>query len=165
MVMAVVLVSSILVALAVKYYEQTPPTATPTSSTPPTSSSLPSPIETPTNVRSSNNDHQKRPEQCTHIANTYVLYQELKEIGSWEHLCLNLRVSSSTRNALKYENIKDSVKKLRCVEAFFNKDTEPGVEVCWETVVSAVRKYPILNHRLAEEIQYNYVIDIMLVTD
>ena len=153
--LAVVLVSYILVTLAVNYSEQTPPTA------PPTSSSPPSPIETPTNT---GEVHQKRLKHCTKIANARVLYQELKEIGSWEHLCLNLGVSSSTRNALKYENSKISVKKLRCVGAFFNKDTEPGVRVCWETVVSAVRNYPISNNRLADEIQENHVVDIVLVS-
>ena len=47
-------------------------------------------------------------------------------------------------------------KKYSCLEAFYNEDTEPGVQVCWETVVRAVGTYPISNQRLAREIAMKY---------
>lgn len=93
---------------------------------------------------------------CTEIESPRLLFDELKEIGSWEHLCLNLRVGTATVNTLHHEHADNSHKKLRCLEAFYNEDTEPGVKPCWETVVKAVNDYPISNRRLAKDLAHKY---------
>ena len=49
-----------------------------------------------------------RDNECTKIESSRVLFQELEEIGSWEHLCHNLEVSTVTMNSLKYEHARSA---------------------------------------------------------
>ena len=102
-------------------------------------------------------------DQSDKIESLRSLFVELKEIGSWEHLCLNLRVSRATVNALTYERANNNQKMYRCLEAFYNEDTEPGVEVSWKTVVKAVYDFPISNTKLAKKIAKKHNIDIDII--
>ena len=100
---------------------------------------------------------------CTKIESSQVLFQELAEIGSWEHLCDNLGVSTATMNSLKHESAQNTEKKRRCLKAFYNEDTEQGVQVCWETVVKAVSSFPISNPKLAKKIANKYNINTIII--
>lgn len=94
-----------------------------------------------------------------------MLYQELKEIGQWEDLCLNLGVSTATMESLKHDSAQNTEKKRQCLKAFYQEDTEPGVQVCWETVVKAVSSYPISKRNLAKEIANKYGISTAILVD
>ena len=98
-------------------------------------------------------------QDCTKIESPRVLFQELKEIGSWEDLCLNLGVSMVTMESLKHESAQNTEKKRQCLKAFYDEDTEPEVVVCWETVVKAVSSFPISNKKLAKKIANKYSIN------
>ena len=93
---------------------------------------------------------------CTKIECPNILFQELKEIGSWEHLCHNLGVSRAVLDSLTYDRSDNDNKKRRCLKAFYDKNVDPGVRVCWETVVQAVKAYPISNLRIAKDIAEKY---------
>ena len=57
-------------------------------------------------------------------------------------------------------------KKRRCLEAFYKEDTEPGVHVCWETVVKAVsiKINSKLAKRIASKYNINYaIIDLLVI--
>ena len=66
-------------------------------------------------------------------------------------------------NALTYERASNNQKMLRCLEAFYNEDTEPGVEVSWETVAKAVNAFPISNPKLAKKIAQKHNVDIEII--
>ena len=100
--------------------------------------------------------------ECTKIESSRVLFKELEEVGSWEHLCHNLGVSTATVNSLNLDHAQNTEKKRRCLEAFY-KDKEPRVQVCWETVVKAVSSYPISNRKLAKRIASKYNINIAII--
>ena len=100
---------------------------------------------------------------CTKIESPQVLFQELAEIGSWEHLCDNLGVSTATMNSIKHESAQNTEKKRQCLKAFYNEDTEPGVKVCWEMVVKAASRFPISNRKLAKKIANKYNINTAMI--
>ena len=102
-------------------------------------------------------------QDCTKIESPRVLFQELREIGPWEHLCLNLGVSTATMESLKHESAQNMEKKRQCLKAFYEEDTEPGVQVCWETVVKAVSSFPISNRKLAKKIANKYNINTAII--
>ena len=111
-------------------------------------------------VTSLTGNHQQ---DCTKIESPRVLFQELREIGPWEHLCQNLGVSTATMESLKHDSAQNTEKKRHCLKAFYDEDTEPGVQVCWETVLKAVSSFPISNRKLAKKIANKYSINTAII--
>ena len=91
---------------------------------------------------------------CHKISKKRELEKAVAEIGDWEVLCENLGVPSPVLQGLRYDNIQNSMKKTRCLEAYLNTGT-----ACWETVVEVVADVPFYNKRVAKEIADKYGVD------
>jgi len=91
---------------------------------------------------------------CHKISKKRELEKAVAEIGDWEVLCENLGVPSPVLQGLRYDNIQNSMKKTRCLEAYLNTGN-----ACWETVVEVVADVPFYNKRVAKEIADKYGVD------
>ena len=93
-------------------------------------------------------------EKHTSIRNFNDMFQEVADVGDWWGLCMNLGVSDSILNTLRYStNSNITAKKRDCLEAYFNTG-----EATWEKLAAAVEEFPINNKRLADFIRNKYTI-------
>jgi hypothetical protein len=65
--------------------------------------------------------------------------------------------------SLKHGSAQNTEKKRQCLKAFYDEDTEPGVKVCWETVLKTVSSFPISNQKLAKKIANKYNVNTILI--
>ena len=80
------------------------------------------------------------------------MFQAVASVGDWRGLCMNLGVSESTLDTLKYSTERDIAKKRNCLEACFNTG-----EATWEKLANTVEQFPINNKRLAQSIREKFI--------
>ena len=110
------------------------------------------------NPNHSNNDHidtVKNTIKSHEITSLTDMVSATSDIGNWEGLCVNLRVNSGVMNELRYSHEAVDIKKIRCLETYFNTG-----EAIWEDLLRAVSAYPINNQKVAKEIARKYGIDL-----
>ena len=85
------------------------------------------------------------------IKNIKNLVEAVKDICDWRGLCLNLGVDQTTMDALIYSSDGVNMKKLRCLQAYFDQG-----KAKWSEVVKAVKSYPMNNKHVANNIAEAY---------